>query len=751
MKLFLLAVLAALPLAGAYAAPEDELLEADAAFALSTRAIDAHTLEASWKIAPGYYMYRDKFKFEALDNNIKLKAPLIPAGKKKNDPLFGITETYVNAVTVRVPIALRSGDAQVARIRITAQGCNEPIGVCYPPMQKEIGIQLAAVDAAPAKPITSLKELAQSLDGGTQQEVVDPEKAFRLTITGVAADALRARFDIADCCYLYRDKTRFELTNANGVRLGAYTLPAGKKKVDEFVGTTEVYDRSFDVQLPLQGAIPASGSFILKATYQGCSEKGVAICYPPTTKSFDVAVANGVLVATPTGTSLSSGTPAEGSAPAPATPAAQPFLIAVLFAFGAGLLLTFTPCVLPMIPILSSIVVGSGEKHLSKVRGGLLSYAYVLGTAVTFTIAGAVAGATGEQLQAYFQNPWAIGFFSVILVLLALSMFGFYELQMPSFVQSRLQDRTRALKGGSFVGVFFIGMFSALIIGACVTPVLVGILSAAILSQDPVLGGAMMFALAHGQGVILVAMGVGAGYLLPKAGLWMDRVKYVFGVLLLAVAIYLLGYLPQVPVLFLWAALFIVTAVYLGATQTLPKDAGGWQYLIKGLGTLLLVWGVAALVGGFAGNRDILSPIALPQAGADRVSARADSGPAATESLFEPVKSLQELEGRLAEAKAAGKPAILDYYATWCTDCVRMEKSTFRDARVRQALKEKFVTLQADVTDPNHPESKAIKRRFTVYGPPAMLFFAADGTERRELRTYGYKSADAFLALIGKL
>jgi thiol:disulfide interchange protein DsbD len=412
-----------------------------------------------------------------------------------------------------------------------------------------------------------------------------------------------------------------------------------------------------------------------------------------------------------------------------------------------------------MVPILSGVIVGAEGTHITKLRGGLLSYSYVLGTSLTYTVAGAVAGATGDQLQAYFQTPWAIGTFAALLVLLSLSMFGFYQLQVPSSIQSllhhhssRVHQQAKQWFGGELIGAFILGLISALIIGACVSPVLVSVLGAAIAAKDSVLGGAIMFALAHGQGAILVALGVGAGFLLPKVGKWMDSVKHLFGALLIAVAIYLLGYLPQVPVLFLWATFFIIGGVYLGATQSLPEGASGWRYLWKGVGTFLLIWGVLALLGGFAGHRDFLHPLPLSTLSTGMMPTAGGPGAATTEGhLFERVSSLNDLENRLAAAKAAGKPVILDYYADWCTDCLRMEKATFADARVREQLRNRFVLLQTDVTDPNNPEGKAIKSRFGVYGPPAILFFAANGEEHRELRTYGFRNVDEFLVLLRKI
>jgi thiol:disulfide interchange protein DsbD len=742
------------------AAPEEELLEADQAFRLSTRTVNGTTLEASWKIAPGYYMYRDKFKFEALDGT-QLKQPVIPRGKKKDDPLFGEVETYTKSVRIRIPFTRAEG-ASTTRLRITSQGCNEPVGVCYPPIVKEVDFKLPPGKAKPAATtapaadtpdkITSLKDLTRSLaPAGGELEPPDPEQAFQVSVMARDNTTLLARIDIADCCYLYRDKTKFELVAAEGapeVRLDTYTLPPGKTKTDEFIGETEVYEQGFETLLPVSGLGAGDRDLQLRVMYQGCSEKGVAICYPPTTKTFGVQFRGGVLSA------------AEASVPSSSVPTAArdtgKFAIAVLAAFGAGLLLTFTPCVLPMVPILSGVIVGAEGTHITKLRGGLLSYSYVLGTALTYTVAGTVAGATGDQLQAYFQTPWAIGTFATLLVLLAFSMFGFYQLQVPSSIQSllhhhssRVHHQVKQWFGGELIGAFILGLISALIIGACVSPVLVSVLGAAIAAKDPVLGGGIMFALAHGQGAILVALGVGAGFLLPKVGKWMDSVKHLFGALLIAVAIYLLGYLPQVPVLFLWAAFFIISAIYLGATQSLPEAASGWRYLWKGVGTFLLIWGVLALLGGFAGHRDFLHPLPLSTLSTGMMPVAGGPGAATTEGhLFERVSSLNDLENRLTAAKAAGKPVILDYYADWCTDCLRMEKATFADPRVREELRNRFVLLQADVTDPNHPEGKAIKQRFGVYGPPAMLFFSADGQERRELRTYGFRNVDEFAALL---
>lgn len=755
----------------AYAAhtqlPEPELLEPDKAFALSTRVLDAQTLEARWKIADGYYMYRDKFRFETVDNTVVLQTPVFPAGKVKDDPLFGTVVTYIGEVAVRLPFARRNLNAGGTRLRITAQGCNEPVGVCYPPITKEVNYELppmaATVTRAATAKITSLQSLRDLLGGDAAREFLPPDQAFVLEIERSDAAELRARFAIADGYYLYRDKTLFALTEPGGepakaARLGDYVLPAGKPKVDEYFGKTEVYYHGLEVGLPFRDVVKRTAKLQLHTTYQGCADQG--ICYPPIKKRFAIALdANGiaaVMAVTADGEASPTESPGLAAAP-PTTPAGSNttsgatsgFLLTLVGAFATGLLLTFTPCVLPMIPILSSVIVGQAGKEITKLRGGALAATYVLGTAVTYTGIGAVAGATGDQLQAYFQNPWAIALLAAVFVAMALSMFGLYELQMPSFVQSRVHARVQGLRGGTLAGVFLLGLASALIVGACVSPLLISVLSVAIVSQNPLLGAAIMFTMALGMGVILIAVGLGASFLLPKAGAWMEHVKQVFGVLLLAVAIYLLGFIPQVPVLLLWGAFFIVVAVYLGATQTLSSSASGWRYLWKGVGTFLLVWGVLALIGGLTGSRDVLRPLpgTLSTLGLTPV---AGSGTPLSPSprLFERISTTKVLQERLDAARRMGRPVLIDYYADWCTDCLRMESTTFADPRVRQALSDNFVLVQLDVTDAFSVETAALKQRFGVYGPPATLFLSANGEERRDLRFYGYRSADAFLAIV---
>jgi len=732
---------------------EDEPLPPDQAFKFAAEAESAETIVGTWTVAEGYYLYHDKITFSSNTTGITLGEPQIPPGKKKEDEFFGLVETHRNQVAIKIPVQ-RSADApDSVELVAKSQGCAD-IGICYPPYETTLKVALPAVAAGQSSgsggaALSSVRELGRELGlGDASQEFLHPDEAFALS-TGAGAGALEARWAIAEGYYLYKDKIEFRLKDAPaGISLGEPQLPAGKIKDDEFFGRMEAYVEDFGARVPVRGAQPGQ-RVAVDVTYQGCADAG--LCYPPQTKTVEIVLASAP-AATGSG-AASTGAPASApSSPAAPTLDTRTVVLTLLGAFGVGLLLTFTPCVLPMIPILSSIIVGQSGERTSATRGGTLSIIYVLGTAVTWTAAGVMAGAFGDQLQAYFQNPWAIGVFVVILVALALSMFGFYEIQMPSSIQSKLQERSQNVRSGTAAGVFVMGILSAAIVGACVSPLLISVLGVAIAFGDPVLGGATTFMMALGMGVFLIALGFGLGGLLPKAGGWMDTVKHGFGVLLLGVAVYLLGVLPQVPVLYLWATLLIITGVYMGATQGVPREASGWQYLWKGMGTLALVWGVLALLGAFAGNRDILRPIEFGS-GMMVASAGAGTGAAARSAatdphdLFRHVDTVADVDRAMAEARDAGKPVLVDFYADWCTDCLRMERGTFSNPQVQQFMQQNFVALQVDVTD-NNDVDRAVKKHLGVFGPPALLFYSASGDAMEDLHFYGYKPADEFLTVL---
>lgn len=574
-----------------------------------------------------------------------------------------------------------------------------------------------------------------------QKPFLKRSQAYHLTLRAPTKDGLEARFRIARGYYLYRNKIHFKLLSPHhGVTLGPVAMPPGSVEKNRVLGTIIIYKKSFTLPLPLTGTHPGQ-SLTVSAHYQGCAVAG--ICYPPVTHILQVrlpaksaTLGGSAPVARAGASPLPAGGPRSTPATQPKGPSAKTWLFAIASAFGIGLLLTFTPCVLPMIPILSGMLVGRGQERLTKRQGASLSAAYVLGTATTYAGAGALAGATGEQLQAYFENGWGIGFLSLLFMLMALSLFDIYTLQVPSFIQSRVAARSEGMNGRSLAGAYVLGLLSALVVGACVSPLLVSALAVAISSHSAPLGAAIMFSMALGMGMVLIALGVGAGYLLPKAGPWMSSVKYAFGVLLLGVAIYLLGLLPHVPVLLLWGALFIGVGVYLGGGR-LAAGASGLRKLRAGLGVVLLVWGALSLVGGLQGNRDPLQPLTFRSAGVSKTGGHA--------LTFHKVESRAALERDLARAASLNEPALVDFSASWCVDCTRLRRETFADRRVQSALRG-FMLIEADVTH-NTKATRALKRKFGVLGPPAVLFFSAQGRPLRQKDFYGYKGPRAVAAL----
>jgi thiol:disulfide interchange protein DsbD len=403
---------------------------------------------------------------------------------------------------------------------------------------------------------------------------------------------------------------------------------------------------------------------------------------------------------------------------------------------GFGLLLSFTPCVLPMIPILSGMIAGQGAK-VTRLRGFTLSAMYVLGMAIAYAIAGVLAGLSGTLLSSALQNPWVLGTFAGVFVVLALSMFGFYELQLPSTWQTGATDTSNRLTGGTLVGVFVMGALSAVIVGPCVAAPLAGALLYVSQSRDVFLGGAALFTMALGMGLPLLVIGASAGALLPKAGAWMQAVKNFFGVLLLGAAIWMIS--PLIPVIaqmLCWSALLIMSGIYLHALDALPAGAGGFRKLWKGMGVIALLTGIALLIGGLSGGRDLFQPLSglgLRMTGVEPERATA----------FVRVASVAELERAVANA---GKPVMLDFYADWCVSCKEMERMTFRDQNVKSQFAS-MLLLQADVTA-NSADDTALLKRFGLFGPPGIIFFDRHGKEIEDARVIGYSPAERFLPVL---
>jgi thiol:disulfide interchange protein DsbD len=719
---------------------DEEPLMPEEAFKFSAKMLDANTVRAQWDIAEGYYLYREKFKFKSNTPAVDLGTASFPKGKVKEDEFFGKVETYRNQVVIDLPIT-RSGDVQKLDLTLVSQGCAD-IGICYPPQTHTASLTLPAATtaSAPAKggfdPLSALKNLGNNLGlVDSSDNFLLPEQAFVFSAEAVNGNTLRAHWDIADGVYLYRDKFQFELKGADGISLGNPVFPAGDEKVDEAFGKMMVYHKGVDIDIPLERTNLNPAEVTLVAKYQGCADAG--FCYPPITADMPVSLPAAQAAA------------ADAAAPAKseqdriaASLASGDTLLTVLSFFGFGLLLAFTPCVFPMIPILSSIIVGQGDKLTTR-RAFVMSLVYVLAMALTYTVAGVIAGLFGENLQAAFQNPWILGSFSAVFVALAFSMFGFYELQMPSFIQSRITEVSNRQQGGTLTGVAVMGLLSALIVGPCVAAPLMGALIYIGQTGDAVLGGIALFALSLGMGAPLLAIGTSAGKLLPRAGAWMDAIKAVFGVMLLAVAIWMLERIVPVAVaMLLWATLLIVSAIYMGA---LEAAATGWRKLWKGVGVVMLAYGALMLIGVAAGGKDVIQPLhGLSLGGGIVAGSITGTETRGGELVFKRIKGIEQLDREIQAASAAGRPVMLDFYADWCVSCKEMEKYTFADAGVQQTLADSnTVLLQADVTA-NDADDKALLKRFGLIGPPSILFYGADGKERRDFRVVGFMKPGEF-------
>ncbi len=581
--------------------------------------------------------------------------------------------------------------------------------------------------------------------GGSEDTFLQPEQAFALSTEVKDPYTLGVYFEIADGYYLYRDKFSFSLKDADGVELGAIDIPRGKEKHDEAFGLMEVFYHEVDISLALQRNNREATSLILVTKYQGCADAG--FCYPPMKQETPLSLP--AAKTPPPETTTTAGGAAKPFVSEQDRLARslsdQSIVLSLITFFVLGLLLTFTPCVFPMIPILSSIIAGQGQNITTR-KAFSLSLVYVLAMALTYTLAGIFAALAGENLQAAFQNPWILGTFALVFVALSLSMFGFYELQLPQSLQSKLTALSNKQQGGTYAGVAIMGFLSALIVGPCVAAPLAGALIYISQTGDAVIGGAALFALSLGMGTPLLLIGTSAGKWLPKAGPWMDAIKAVFGVLLLAVAIWMLErIIPGALALLLWAALFIVSAVYLGALEQLQPEASGWRKLWKGLGVIMLIYGSLLLVGSASGGRDLFQPLAGLSPGQSVAATTQGQQPRGGELTFQRIKGLDELNQALARAQQNNQRVMLDFYADWCISCKEMEALTFSNPRVQEALKD-FVLLKADVTD-NDEVDKALLNHFGLIGPPSILFFA-NGEELRPYRLVGFLNATEFEQLV---
>ena len=732
-----------------------ELLDPKIAFAMDAQ-ITGESLQLNYRVAEGYYVYVDKFNFASETPGVRLGKPMIPLGQILEDEFFGEVEVLRDELQIEVPFT--NVDAGIATFVLAAQvqGCAD-IGVCYPPFIQKTELSIPANLAGFSSETAAMdaSKLADVLGLDSEEdEILDPDVAFAMSVDDSAGELVNVSWKIAEGHYLYKERMNFDLQGTDSLGLGEPIYSKAKPKEDEFFGKMHVFYNKAEVKLPIAGQ-GKNQDAVLHITFQGCSEI-TGICYPPLTKKINVAVSGNGSSDFYTKASADLQTKA---AEAPSASAdldgftkalAEGSLFTVIMsALGFGLLLAFTACMYPMIPIVSGIIVGHGA-NMSASKGFTLSLIYVASMATVFGIVGAIIGSFGSAIgvQAYFQHPALLIPFALLFVALSMSMFGFYDLQIPSVIQSKLTVLSNKQSGGSWIGVALMGGISALIIGPCGGPILVAALSYAS-TTGPVNGFIALFTLGFGMGLPLLLVGAGGGKALPKAGTWMTNIKIGAGVILLGVAILMLERMPSIfpplVTMLMWASLFIVSAIYMGALEPVTSEGSGWKKFSKGFGLVILLYGSVVLLGGLSGSRDVTNPLHGSKLLASR-SGGSITGNAQHKTEFIHIKTKADLQQALATASASKTPVMLDFYADWCTYCIKYEEYVFSDSQVAPTL-QKMVLLQADVTAMDEQDTELMKHTKVVL-PPAILLFDVNGVEIRKSRIVGDMDAPEFLTHI---
>ena len=713
-----------------------DLLPADQAYKVSAKAISSEKIEVRWDIADGYYLYKNKTHITSQADAITLGTANMPAGKAKHDEFFGDTVIYRDQLIISIPV-INPQSLSTLTIQVKYQGCAD-IGVCYPPQKQEFTLTLP-LPTSIQKP-DPVKQLLSGFKGIAlnifQDELLPAEQAFQFLATVKDANTLHVNWKIADGYYLYRDKTKLALPNNKTIQLGSIYIPQGEPYHDEAFGQVQIFHNELSFDIPLIRAEKAAQTITLLAKFQGCADRGV--CYPPMESKVELFI--------PEALSL----PVQSQTPENKLSEQDQIFqslqsdslgLTLLSFFGFGLLLAFTPCIFPMIPILSGIIVGQGDSVTPR-KAFLLSLSYVFASALTYTAFGILAALFGSNLQTIFQEPWIIAVFSGIFVLLSLSMFGFYNLELPKSFQAKLHNSSDNHRDGSYIGAAIMGALSSLIVGPCVAAPLAGALIYIGQTGDVILGGSALFVMGFAMGSPLLLLGASAGSLLPKAGHWLNSTKAIFGVIMLAVSVWMLDrILPAYVTMLLSSALLIIPAVYLHALDPLPQGISGWHKLWKGIGVMMLLYGVLLVIGLSMGNSNPLQPL--------KNISTTNSNQQQHGLNFQAIASVTELDKVLAQAQASNQWVMLDFYADWCISCKEMDAYTFTDKAVQKKLSN-FILIQADVTK-NSAEDKALLKRFNLIGPPAILFFGPDKQERAASRVIGYQDSSAFIQNIDKL
>ncbi len=707
-----------------FALDQDELLDVDDAFAPEVVEVNYDSVKLRFKIADKYYLYKHAFKFPNMDSGIQYGEAQIPDGHKKEDEFFGEVETYHDQVEIVVPYENKDRVGK-AQFKFKYQGCAEA-GVCYPPQTKIVELSLPLEQPSTLNTNNSLlgsNNSTDSLDLGLgssndqwqgQVDAVLPEDlAFKVETIAMDANKLSTRFTMSNNVYLYKDKV--ELTSlTDGIKVKSVTFPVAEQKNDPHFGDVEVFFGLIEIDVEIDRKQGSGNKLELQIEFQGCVDEG--ICYPPSTRTIVVDLPGMSSTTVTNNTNISS---EQDQIQDQLEKSAWWKVLLKFFVIGLGLALT--PCVFPMIPILSGLI--AGQKDINTSKALTLSIIYVLSMAWAYTIAGVVAGMLGANIQAALQTPTVIIVFSIIFVLLSLSMFGYYDLQLPAKWQAKLMNISNKQEGGSHIGVAIMGFLSAIIVGPCVTPALAGTVIYISETGDPITGGIALFAMSIGMGVPLLIIGATEGRWMPKAGGWMNVIKSFFGIALLAMAIWFLSRIIPGPVtLALFGILALLSSIFWYRYALKNGVKGKLTILFLLFKLALIAIGVVQIIGAIRGNSDYMHPLTK------------------YESHFTLIKSYGDLQKAMAETD---KIVLLDFYADWCVECKRMEGATYSKASVQKEL-ERFLVLKADVTAQDDTD-KALMKKFKIVGPPATLFFDKDDKLIAQYSFFGFKGEQDFL------
>ncbi len=718
-----------------FAINQDELLDVDEAFAPEVLEVNYDNVKLRFKIADKYYLYKHAFKFPNKDSEVQFGEAQIPEGKKKEDEFFGEVESYYKQVDITIPYT-NDDQKRIAQFTFKYQGCAE-IGVCYPPETRTVEltfpVEQASVLHANNNPLLGNNTGGFALGSdndidqwqGQMDSILPEDLAFKVETIAMDANKLSTRFTISDNVYLYKDKVK--LTSlTDGIEIKNFIFPAAQIKDDPKFGNVEVFFGLVEIDVEIDRKQGSGKQLELQVDFLGCVDEG--ICYPPSTRTILVdlpEMSESNMDISDNGTNAENQLSEQGVIQKDLEE--NVWWKTILKFFGFGLLLALTPCIFPMIPILSGLIMGQGK--ITRSRSFMLSLVYVLAMALAYTAAGVIAGLLGANIQAELQKPWIIITFSMVFVALAMSMFGYYELQFPSSWQKKLSNISNKQKSGSYIGVGIMGFLSAIIVGPCVAPPLAGAVLYISNTGDPIVGGFALFAMSMGMGIPLLLIGASAGKWIPQSGGWMNVVKSFFGIALLAMAIWFLSrIIPGPATLALFGALALLSSVFWYRYALNNGVKGKMIGLFLVFKIALIGIGVVQIMGAIRGNTDFMQPLTK------------------IETHYTLIKSYSDLQQAMAETD---KIVLLDFYADWCVECKRMEAVTYSKVTVHKEL-ERFLVLKADVTDQDDID-KALMKKFKIVGPPATLFFDKDDKLIPRYSFFGFKNEQDFIVHLQKL